>query len=164
MPRTARLQRQWVPFATNQTVNAGVTTAFDVLGDYETIYGSEPINYTVLAIRASMLYRSTVVTNVFTRFAVGMRLIEKLLIADTTVGPMAEGEADWFLFHGGYHSGPGGDATAMVNVIMPFWLPLHSDSQRKSRGNQHIQLSLENESGGSSLKVAIAGRVLLGLH
>ncbi len=153
----ARRDTVWIPWTLGSiTTVAGTQTGVDIDIRYLAEAGAE-FKGTILAIKGYLSISQDVPSNALERFAVGCRVQNKQE-SPGDVDLFTEASKAWFWRLDGFIGGPGGDSSALVNVMAPYVFPIDGRSKRLVGFNENIVMSVLTD--GVS-RVGAAGRLLL---
>jgi len=153
----AKRSTLWVPFdiGSNNTV-ANTQNRVSISSIYNTA-ADQNFKGTVLAIKGMVALRQDAPSNALERFAFSARVVGPGVGA-TAVDLFTALSKDDFWRLDGYIGGPGGDSTALTDVMAGFTFPIDGRSKRLVGFNDTIHFMWKTS---GVMKIAASGRLLL---
>ncbi len=147
----------WLPFDTGSNNTVAATQNGVAIDSLYINAASAQFKGTILAVKGMMAIRQDVPSNALERFACAIRVTPKdalLTEPDLWLDPS---KLDLWRIDG-YIGGPGGDSTALVNVMAGFTFPMDGRSKRLVGFADTIKFIWKTT---SVAKLAASGRLLL---
>ncbi len=147
----------WLPWTTGSNTTSADTQGGQIVdGEYLTGVGAE-FKGTIIAVKGSFAIQQDAPSNALERFSVGLRVRTKG-VEVTLPDLFTDISNKWFWRMDGFIGGPGGDSTALVNVMSAFVFPIDGRSKRKVGFNEEIVFNFKTT---AIAKLGAAGRFLL---
>ena len=131
----------------------------DLLENFETQYGVKPWNATITRVLMFITVRMSAVTN--TLGAINMLLATQTTDYTQAILPAYSEAADFMFWRRQYISGPGGDSTALVNVMPPYLFEFDVQTQRVINKPEETLVFWILNNAGANIAWAASFRTLL---
>ncbi len=156
----ASRSKLWIPFDTGSTSISSADVQVDIDGRYLIEVGAE-FKGTILAVKGWYSVRQDTPSNALEAFACGIGVFDKGASVSAGTPILSQDvSSKWLWYNFVPVGGPGGDSTALVNVMAPYTFPLESRSKRTVGFQDRIRFvgsSVDN----TTMKFRACGRILL---
>ncbi len=147
----------WIPFDTGSNNSVAATQGGVNIDAAYSASAAANFKGTVIAVKGFLTFNQDAPSNSLERFAFGIGIFQEDV--STTVPDLwTDVSKEWFWQTAGYVGGPGGDSTALANVMAPFTVAIDARSKRVVGYQDVIRFNWKTT---GVFKLGAAGRILL---